>query len=85
MLLLLIEHVLLVLLLTVLASIYINKGRAELFRVVVVGLKAIPGVEDLIQSYLHKEATAFIKQVKIGDSEGKPPRVTLPEQGLYDI
>ncbi|XP_041361221.1 sphingosine-1-phosphate lyase-like [Gigantopelta aegis] len=82
MLLFIIEHILLGLLLTVLISIYVNKGKAELYRVVVVGLKALPGVEGLIQSYLHKEATGFIKQIKLGDSEGKPPRVSLPKEGI---
>ncbi|XP_046368816.2 sphingosine-1-phosphate lyase-like [Haliotis rufescens] len=80
---LLIEHLVFVLVLSILLSIFVNKGTDELLRVVLLGLKALPGVSGLLVKVLRNEATNFIKQVNLGSKDGtKPAKVVIPEKGI---
>ncbi|XP_064597644.1 uncharacterized protein LOC135464085 [Liolophura sinensis] len=84
----LLEHVIVTLFLAVLISIYMNKGREEFFRILLLGLKSLPGMQGLISRVLKGEVTNFVKQVNLDETTkgGKrPPRVVIPKKGIpYD-
>ncbi|KAK7502920.1 hypothetical protein BaRGS_00005869 [Batillaria attramentaria] len=82
MLLLLLEHLLLAAFIAALVGVYLSKGRDELLRVLVVGVKSIPGMAGVVNMVLKSEASNFIKQTPIGGGSGKPPQVTIPEKGM---
>ncbi|KAK7091633.1 uncharacterized protein [Littorina saxatilis] len=82
MLIFLFEHLLLALVIASLIGVYLAKGRDELMRVLVVGLKNVPGMGGVISSVLKSEATNFIKQTPIGGGGGKLPGMKIPEKGI---
>ena len=84
--LLLLEHFFLGVVVAALVGVYLTKGREELLRVLVVGLKGVPGVGGIIAAVLKSEASNFIKQSPIGGGGGgKAPKVKLPEKGNLSL
>ena len=79
--LLLLEHFFLALVVAALVGVYLTRGREELLRVLVVGMKSVPGVGGVISAVLKSEASNFIKQTPIGGGGGKAPKVKIPEKG----
>ncbi len=78
----LVEHLIFLLVVTILISIYVNRGKEEFLRVILLGLKALPGVGGILEKALKNEATNFLKQTALAKKEGvESPRVVLPEKG----
>lgn len=79
--LLLIEHLLLSFFIASLIGVYIRGGLRELLRVVLIGLKNIPGVTDVLAYVLRNEAVKFVHQSSIGGGNGQRLKITIPEKG----
>ena len=81
----LLEHFLLGLVVASLVGIYLSKGREELLRVLVVGVKSVPGMGRVVSAALKNEASNFIKQTPIGGGKekGRPPKMRIPETGRW--
>ncbi|XP_059167541.1 sphingosine-1-phosphate lyase 1-like [Physella acuta] len=75
------EHFVLVLLGLVLYGVYQHHGLRGLLRLLIVGLKEIPGVGELLTSVLKSEAKNFLKTTTLA-STGKPMSVAIPKKGL---
>ncbi|GFO12151.1 sphingosine-1-phosphate lyase [Plakobranchus ocellatus] len=69
-----------------LLGIYLRAGTRELFRIVVIATKQIPGVSSLLASTLKSEAASFIRTTKLastnGTATGASVAVTLPKKGI---
>ena len=77
------EHVVFTLVLAVLLSIYFKKGPHQFLRVVVLGLKELPGVKSVIDMVLKNEVSSFVKNTSLGqDMVTSKPRVVIPETGM---
>lgn len=80
----LIEHAVFTLVLAVLISIYYKKGPQQFIRVVVLGLKELPGVKGVIDKVLKNEVSSFVKTTSLGqDLVTARPRVVMPEKGTH--
>lgn len=79
--LLLVEHLLLFFFIASLIGVYIRGGLRELLRVVLIGLKNIPGVTDVLAYVLRNEAVKFVHQSSIGGGNGQRLKITIPEKG----
>ena len=81
----LLEHIVVAAVFLMLLGVYLKAGTRELFRVVVIATKHIPGVSELVASTLKSEAASFIKSTKLASSNGlvsKAATVALPKTGM---
>ncbi|CAC5390057.1 SGPL1 [Mytilus coruscus] len=79
------EHIVFTLVIVILINIYLKNGKEEFFRVLVVGLKALPGVKSLIGKVLHNEVTSFVSTTALAKKNvGKESvqRMQLPKKGI---
>lgn len=79
------EHVIFTLVVVILINIYQNNGQEEFFRVLLVGLQALPGVKPLISKFLHREVTNFVSTTALAKKKNENKtvaRVRLPEKGI---
>lgn len=81
MILLILEHVFVVVFIASLVGVYLSRGRDELFRVLLVGIKNLPGINRVVNSVLQTQTSNFIKQSVIGGGHGKQLKVTIPDTG----
>lgn len=78
------EHIIFTLVVVILINIYLKNGKEEFFRVLVVGLKALPGVKSLIGKVLHNEVASFVNTTALAKKNGgkeSVQRVQLPKEG----
>lgn len=78
-----IEHAVFSFIAIIFASIWIDKGRDEILRILLLGLKALPGVSALIAWTLHNEVDKFIKRSPVNDQrqKEKATKVSIPKKG----
>ncbi|KAL3892346.1 hypothetical protein ACJMK2_004559 [Sinanodonta woodiana] len=79
-----VEHFLFTLVVAILASVYFRKGRDELIRVLLTGLKALPGVQELLDIVLYKAVASFVKTTNLAEDtqvDKMQPRVVLSKEG----
>ncbi|KAL5013521.1 hypothetical protein ScPMuIL_007791, partial [Solemya velum] len=81
-----VEHSVFIVVVVILLNILLNKGKVELFRLIVVALKQLPGIEGLVGWALHKEVTHFVRQVNNESEENssnrEASRVLIPKKGI---
>lgn len=84
-----VEHSVFIVVVVILLNILLNKGKVELFRLIVVALKQLPGIEGLVGWALHKEVTHFVRQVNNESEENssnrEASRVLIPKKGRLTL
>ncbi|XP_048727010.2 sphingosine-1-phosphate lyase-like [Ostrea edulis] len=76
------EHILFSFIIVILTLVYINRGREELFRILVIGLKQLPGVEEILRYVLRRQVNDFVQNSTLRKSDGSVPKVVIPKIGI---
>jgi hypothetical protein len=75
------EHILFSFIVVILMFVYINRGRDELLRILVIGLKQLPGVEEILRSVLRRQVNDFVQNSTLKKNDGSAPKVVIPKTG----
>ena len=75
------EHILFTFIVVILIFVYINRGWEELLRVLVIGLKQLPGVEEILRYVLKQQVKDFVQNSTLRRSDGSAPKVLIPKTG----
>lgn len=75
------EHIVFSLTALILTFVYINRGWEELLRILVIGLKQLPGVEEVLRYVLRQQVKDFVQNSTLRKSDGSAPKVLVPKTG----
>lgn len=76
------EHIVFSLTALILTFVYINRGWEELLRILVIGLKQLPGVEEVLRYVLRQQVKDFVQNSTLRKSDGSAPKVLVPKTGI---
>lgn len=75
------EHIVFSITALILTFVYINRGWEELLRILVIGLKQLPGVEEVLRYVLRQQVKDFVQNSTLRKSDGSATKVLIPKTG----
>ncbi|KAK0066202.1 sphingosine-1-phosphate lyase [Biomphalaria pfeifferi] len=76
------EHFVVLVLALALLGAYLRGGTREILRLLILGIKQIPGLSGLLGSVLKSESASFLNSTNLAPKAGENAKIVLPKKGL---